>query len=65
MKHPAVKNLEDKWDRIVKAADPGCVICKKGSPFTGKESLAINGIPEWNPHQEFNKRVKEVIKAEK
>ena len=65
----AKKNMEDKWDRLVDVAEGGIANIKSHKSvknvFTGKESVAVNGVPEWNPQMEFTRRVKEVDIAER
>jgi hypothetical protein len=65
MKH-AIKNMEEKWDRLVDVAEGGIANIKSKKTkniFTGKEPIAINGVPEWDPKFEFKRRVKEVDNA--
>ena len=64
----AKKNMEDKWDRLVDVAEGGIANIKShkkvGNIFTGNgEPIAINGVTEWTPHGEFNRRIKEADDA--
>jgi hypothetical protein len=62
MKHPAIDNMQKKWDRLTEVADGGIAgIPVKHtdlkSPFggAGTASFTINGVPAWDP-KEIKKR---------